>query len=70
MTDQILNLEDLSSPTWRKIKAWSEAELMQLRINLEADQSPEQTAKLRGRIKSHLSLINLEVQPHPVSEDE
>jgi hypothetical protein len=70
MTQPTLNLEDLRSPTWRKVKAWAEAELAQLIVNLEADQTPERTAKLRGQIKSHRTLINLEVQPSPVPEDD
>jgi len=70
MTNPVLTLEDLRSPTWRKIKEWSESELAQLRINLEADQTPERTAKLRGQIKSHVSLLNIEFQQPPVAEDE
>lgn len=70
MTQPTLNLDDLRSPTWRKIKEWSESELTQLRINLEADQTPERSAKLRGQIKSLRALINLEVEPSPVPEDD
>ena len=70
MTQPILNLEDLRSPTWRKVKTWAESELAQLRVNLEADQEPERTAKLRGQINSYKLLLNLEVQLDPVSEDD
>ncbi|MFA6204383.1 MAG: hypothetical protein WC710_14490 [Gallionella sp.] len=69
MTNPILTLEDLHSPTWRKVKEWAESELAQLRINLEADQEPERTAKLRGQIKSCKHLLNLE-SPQPLVADD
>jgi hypothetical protein len=65
-----LTLEDFRSPTWRKVKAYCEAELKQHRINLEADQTPERTAILRGSIRSHVKILALENPPTLVIEEE
>lgn len=64
-----LTHEEKNSPAWKKIKEWSEQSLVQLRINLEADQPPERTAKLRGQIRSLVLLQALE-NPAPVIVDD
>lgn len=61
----ILNQDDLQSPTWRKVKARIEAELVVLRKNLEADATPEKTAKLRGQIRANVLLLALELPLAP-----
>lgn len=65
-----LTHEEINSPTWKKIKAWSEQELALLRVNLEADQPPERTAKLRGQIRIHVMLLALECPPPAIVEDD
>lgn len=65
----IFDQDDMRSPCWRKIKEHCEAELSQLRINLEADQTPERTAKLRGQIRTHVLLLALE-SPAPAIVDD
>lgn len=64
-----LTHEEVNSPAWKKIKAWSEQELAQLRVNLEADQTPERTVKLRGQIRTHVLLLALE-SPAPAIVDD
>lgn len=64
-----LTHEEIHSPAWKKVKAWSEQELALLRVNLEADQTPERTAKLRGQIRSLVLLSALEL-PAPVIVDD
>lgn len=51
--------EDLRSPCWRKIKEHCEAELAQLRVDLESDLEPVRTAKVRGQIRTHVLLLAL-----------
>lgn len=51
--------EDAHSQTWHKVKAYAEAELKQHRVNLEVDQTPERTAKLRGAIRALVNLLDL-----------
>ena len=66
-----LTHEEINSPAWKKVKAWAEQELALLRVNLEADQTPDRTQKLRGQIRSHVLLLALE-SPAPaiVGDDE
>jgi hypothetical protein len=64
-----LTHEEINSPAWKKVKAWSEQELALLRVNLEADQTPERTAKLRGQIRS-LSLLSALESPAPAIVDD
>lgn len=59
----VLIVDDLRSPTWRKVKAWAEFELVILRKTIESDVSPEKTQKLRGQIRSLVLLLALEVSP-------
>lgn len=65
-----LTHEERNSPAWKKIKEWSEQCLVQLRINLEADQTPERTAKLRGQIRSLVLLQAMENPPTIVADEE
>jgi hypothetical protein len=55
------NLEP-TSPTWRAVAAWAEREIEMYRSQLENDLTPEQTAKIRGRIKELRSLL-LQAEP-------
>ena len=64
-----LTHEEINSPAWQKIKAWSEHELAQLRSTLESDQTPERTIKLRGQIRTHVLLLALE-SPAPAIVDD
>lgn len=66
----ILSLDDQRSATWRKIKAYSEGELAILRKNLEADATPERTAKLRGQIRTHILLLALGMPPTLATSEE
>lgn len=59
MPNSILTLEDQRSPTWRKIKAYVQTELEIARRSLERDITPEQTAKLRGQIRSMNAVLAL-----------
>lgn len=70
MSKPILTLEDTRSPTWRKVREYSEAQLRTLRAELESDVTPERTAKLRGRIQSHVFLLALGNPPAPALEAE
>ena len=71
MTERIqLTHEEINSPAWKKIKAWSEQELALLRTNLEADQTPERTQKLRGQIRTHVLMLALESPAPAIVEDE
>lgn len=63
------NLDDFRSPTWRKIKAYAEAEIKQHQINLESDAGPERTQKLRGSIQTLKLLLAIEDHP-PIDEEE
>lgn len=53
----IFDQEDLRSPCWRKIKEHCEAELAQLRVDLESDLEPVRTAKVRGQIRAYVLLL-------------
>jgi hypothetical protein len=64
-----LTHEEINSSAWKKIKAWAEQELAQLRVSLEADQTPERTSKLRGQIRSLVLLLALE-SPAPAIVDD
>lgn len=64
-----LTHEEVNSPAWKKVKAWTEQKLTQLRVDLESDQTPERTSKLRGQIRSLVLLSALET-PAPASVDD
>ena len=66
----IFTQDDRNSPTWKKLKAHIESELVGLRVNLEADQTPERTQKLRGQIRSFVTLLALENIPAPANEED
>ena len=52
MTDPfILSLVERDSPLWRRLMGYYEARLKRLRIENDADKTPEATAKQRGRIE-------------------
>lgn len=72
MPNSILTVEDQRSPAWRKIKAYVQAELEIARRSLERDITPEQTAKLRGQIRSMNALLALDESqaPEAVVEEE
>lgn len=71
MAEIEFNQDDRNSPTWKKIKAHVESELVGLRVNLEADQTPERTAKLRGQIRAYVILLSLgEIPATTNGEDE
>lgn len=64
-----LTQEDITSPTWKKVKEYAQTELAQHRTNLETDASPEKTAKLRGSIRTLNLLLALEQPPAPADDD-
>jgi len=52
MTDPlILTLVERDSPLWCRLMGYYEARLKRLRIENDADKTPEATAKQRGRIE-------------------
>lgn len=63
-----LTQEELNSPTWKKVREYAQEELAQHRTNLEADATPEKTAKLRGSIKSLIRLLALGESPARVDD--
>ena len=51
MTDPfILTLVERDSPLWRRLMGYHEARLKRLRIENDADKTPEATARIRGQI--------------------
>lgn len=51
MTDPfILTHVEKDSPLWNRLMGYLDARLKRLRIENDADRTPEQTARLRGRI--------------------
>lgn len=64
-----LTKPEKDSAAWQRVKAWAESELVRHRIQLEADKSDLQTAKLRGQITAIKELIRLEEEVvRPVTE--
>lgn len=47
---RVLTATDLNSPTWIKLRAHYEAELIKARAKNDGNLSAEDTARLRGRI--------------------
>lgn len=70
MAEMNFTQDDRNSPTWKKIKAHIEQELVGLRVNLEADQPPERTQKLRGQIRSFVLLLSLGDVPAIANEED
>lgn len=59
---------DLTAPTWLRIKDHYEARLDELRVKNDTALSPEQTARLRGRIAEVKLLLALADPEPPPSE--
>ncbi len=59
-----LTKDDITSPTWLRLRAHYEAELAKLRVKNDAEHDPDQTARLRGRIAEIKNLLTLD-QPDP-----
>lgn len=48
---------DRNSSTWAAVKEYAAVRITELQRDLEADRTPEQTAKLRGRIAEIRSFL-------------
>lgn len=63
-----LSKADLNSPLWRALADYQADRLAALRAQNDGDLSPEQTAKLRGRIQEVQAFLALATE-RPTTKD-
>jgi len=66
MSDARLFLDDLdrNSPVWRKVEAYIEERIDELRMQNDTDKDATETARLRGRI-AELKILLTQAKPAP-----
>jgi hypothetical protein len=69
MSDFNLTDAERISPVWARVKEIIEDRIAKHRIANDGDKSPEDTAKLRGRIAELKDLLKLDRAIPPVTED-
>lgn len=70
MNNFCLNAAEKNSAVWLKIKAHLEERLEKVRLQNDADLTPDQTAKLRGRIAEIKSFLALENPPPSIKAND
>jgi hypothetical protein len=54
-----LSYGERDSAVWQRLSAHFEARINTLHVKLEGDQTPEQTAILRGQIRAYKEILSL-----------
>lgn len=70
MTDRVLEPIDRQSAVWLKLKKYLEAELASLRAKNDGNLDEIKTATLRGHIRRVKSILALENDAPPASEED